>query len=393
VNPRQVTLSGQEGFQSRAIVLEVALMAVRQGHPEAADRVRRVARSLRGLARTYGFSELLEAAWLAEDAPAAELEAATSALLLVLQRAVGESATTRTAVIVVVEDDPTLATVLRKALGGPGHEVEVATNLADGERLVAARSPSLVVLDLKLPDGDGRDLLVKLREQPATSTLPIVILSGEDRPDVKAECLALGADVCLDKSAPLPLVVAAISAKIRRDADMNRLTRLDALTGLPNRAAFEVAYEQLRAHARRTRRPLAVGLIDLDHFKNVNDTYGHLVGDEVLVRVGELLVSTLRQSDFLARWGGEELVVMLPDTAALGGAMALQKSLEALRGEVFQDSTGRAFTVTFSAGVAEAAADWDVEEAVAAADRRLYSAKAAGRDRIEFAEQVARSSP
>jgi two-component system cell cycle response regulator len=385
VNPRQVTLSGQEGLSSRAIVLEVALMGVRDGHAEAGERVRRVARSLRGLARSYGIAELIEAAWIAEDAPAAELETATASLLQVVERALGERST-GTVVILLVEDDPTMARLLSRALGGPGHEVVVATTVAEGERVLDARPVSLVVLDLSLPDGDGRDLLVRLREQASTATLPVVILSGEMRPDVKAECLALGADVYLDKTSPTPLVVAAISAKIRREADMARLTRLDGLTGLPNRAAFEVAFEQFRAHARRTRRPMALGMIDLDNFKSVNDTYGHLAGDEVLMRVAEVLARTLRQSDFIARWGGEEIVVMLPDTDAAGAVVALQKSLDALRAETFQDPSGRTFSVTFSAGIAETAPEWEVEQAVERADRLLYAAKGAGRNRIATLE-------
>jgi diguanylate cyclase (GGDEF)-like protein len=387
VNPRQVTLSGQEGLSSRAMVLEVALMGVRDGHPEAGERARRVARSLRGLARSYGIAELIEAAWVAEDAPDAELANATGALLDVLQRVLGQHGS-RTAVILLVEDDRVMARALGHALGGPGHEVEVASTMAEGQRVVDARAVSLVVLDLSLPDGDGRDMLVRLREKAATAHVPVVILSGENRPEVQAECLALGADLYMDKASPLPLVAAAISAKIRREADLARVTRLDGLTGLPNRAAFEVAFEQFRAHARRTGKPMALGLVDLDHFKSVNDTYGHLVGDEVLMRVAQVLGRALRQSDFIARWGGEEMVVMLPDTDAPGAVVALQKALETLRAEVFKDGGDRTFSVTFSAGVAETAAGSTVEDAVAAADRLLYAAKAAGRNRVVSVDSV-----
>ena len=382
MNPRQVTLSGQEGLFSRSLVLQVALMGVREQMPGAAERARRVARSLRGLARNYGIAELIEAAWIAEDAPDAELADATAALLEVLERAVAEHGT-RTAIILVVEDDPVMGRALKRVLGGPGHEVVLATSVNEGEQVVDTRQVSLVVLDLTLPDGDGRDLLVRLRERPATATVPVVILSGEDEPDVKAECLALGADEYLDKSAPLPVVAAAISAKIRREADTARVARLDTLTGLPNRRAFEVAFEQYRAHARRTGRPVALGMIDIDHFKVVNDTWGHIVGDEVLKRVASLLGRTLRQSDFIARWGGEEMVVIFPDTDAPGAVVALLKSLDALRGESFEGTGGQTFAVTFSAGVAEVEPDLDVEVAVASADRLMYEAKVAGRNRIE----------
>jgi diguanylate cyclase (GGDEF)-like protein len=156
----------------------------------------------------------------------------------------------------------------------------------------------------------------------------------------------------------------------------------DALTGLANRAAITQIYARERAVSARAHRPFSLALIDLDRFKSVNDTHGHASGDEVLRRTAAAISASLRRSDAVGRWGGEELVVLLPNTDATGAGLAIEKALAAVRAQRFLGKDGAGFSVTFSAGVVATTANEAIDDAMARADALLYAAKAAGRDRV-----------
>ncbi|MBE7452455.1 MAG: sensor domain-containing diguanylate cyclase [Kofleriaceae bacterium] len=172
--------------------------------------------------------------------------------------------------------------------------------------------------------------------------------------------------------------------------DVRAAALTDALTGLANRASFAESFGRIRPVCERAGSPLAVALVDLDRFKSINDTHGHAMGDEVLRRVATVVARALRSSDVVARWGGEELVVLLPDTDREGAVTALEKVLAAVRREVFVTATGATFSVSFSAGVAEVPRGASLEHAVTVADERLYAAKRAGRARVLGASALAR---
>jgi diguanylate cyclase (GGDEF)-like protein len=155
----------------------------------------------------------------------------------------------------------------------------------------------------------------------------------------------------------------------------------DALTGLPNRRAADETLKRMVAHAGRTLSPLAAVLLDLDHFKQINDIHGHEQGDEALAAVGQVLTSTIRDSDFAARFGGEEFLLLLPDTSREQAAVVAEKVRRAI-GEV-QLSIG---AMTASFGVAAYPEDGlDAEQLLRRADGALYAAKEHGRDRVELA--------
>lgn len=175
----------------------------------------------------------------------------------------------------------------------------------------------------------------------------------------------------------------ALVIKTASLAEAARATaRTDALTALANRRAADERLAHEIERARRQQAPFSIALCDLDRFKSINDTHGHASGDDVLKRTAASIVASLRRSDAVARWGGEEIVLLLPNTDAAGAARAVEKALEDVRALRFTGKDGAAFSVTFSAGVVLAGASESLDEAVARADTLLYAAKAAGRDRV-----------
>lgn len=167
----------------------------------------------------------------------------------------------------------------------------------------------------------------------------------------------------------------------RRHRELEELTRLDTLTGLPNRASFMRLFEEEFGKQLRSRRAACVMMIDVDHFKRVNDTYGHAAGDMVLAELGQLLGDAVRQPiDVPARFGGEEFVVLLPESGLESARRVAERIRARLAAREFL-SEGRRFRVTLSIGIAEAD-DGNADRALRIADANLYRAKAEGRDRV-----------
>jgi two-component system cell cycle response regulator len=167
--------------------------------------------------------------------------------------------------------------------------------------------------------------------------------------------------------------------------DARRLATTDTLTGLLNRRAFLDAMDRERARSERHVFPLSLLLLDVDHFKRVNDTRGHAAGDAVLQAVARILASVARRSDIVARWGGEEFVVALPQTGEAGARIAAERVRRAIAEAVHPMPEGDRLGVTASIGVASADAPWSTDSLVRAADEAMYAAKARGRNRVEAA--------
>jgi two-component system, cell cycle response regulator len=377
------SLSGRyrEGLSVRIDALKAARALLEERPADAVESIKRIAHSLKGSGGTYGFPEISAAAAAVGEASIAALPAAIEQLLATL-RAVVESKEGQKVAVLVIEDDPDISFMLQTALAASNREILVAETAAQAEAILVEREVSLIVLDLALPDSDGRDLLVRLRERPATAALPIIVLTAQGGPQPTTECLALGADDYFEKPFDPIALSLAISAKLQRSAELIRESRQDLLTGLPNRAAFGEAFERARLLAARLKQPLALAIMDLDGFKFVNDRYGHIAGDEILRRAAAIIASSLRKSDLLARWGGDEFVALFPNTDPAGAALALDKARVALRSERLAAPDGDPLEIGLSGGVADVDVNARVEDAVAEADRFLYLAKGAGRNRV-----------
>lgn len=190
----------------------------------------------------------------------------------------------------------------------------------------------------------------------------------------------------------IPLHVSG--APIKRDGDiafaimalqdvreLRRIATQDALTALPNRMAIQEAFARERLRAERGKHPISVALIDFDRFKSINDQFGHAGGDEVLRRGAASIVEALRSTDIVGRWGGEELLVVLPNTRLEPARRAIEGALAAVRA-LDMPLQGTRVRATFSAGVIEMIGHESLDDLVARADVALYEAKRAGRDRV-----------
>lgn len=373
------------GLATRAEALKSARRELDAGN-ESVESVRRIAHTLRGSGATYGFPEISESAAALEDAGPGEFTGALEKLLETIVRICSASGGDDKAGILVIDDDPSITDLLRAVLDASHREIHVAATAKEAEALLEEKRVSLILLDLMLPDTDGRNFLVRLKERPATANVPVIVLSAKMGSQPKTECFALGADAYYEKPFEIETICAAVSAWLYRTEGTLRESRRDHLTGLPNRAAFREAYARNLSLAGRRGEPVSAAILDLDRFKQINDTYGHAAGDEVLRRTAGVLTGALRKSDLLARWGGEEFVALFPNTGMEGAGLAVRKALEALSSQGFQAPGGRTFHVTFSAGVTEALPAWSVDEAIAEADRFLYLAKAQGRNCVLTAQ-------
>jgi diguanylate cyclase (GGDEF)-like protein len=270
--------------------------------------------------------------------------------------------------ILTVEDDPIQAVIVRRILQNAGYEVAVCDDPSRFDEMLTAFTPDLLLMDVGLPGGvSGFDLVRYVRQNDRFGTLPVIFVTSEDQPEAIIRGVRSGGDDHLVKPVDAGRLLSSVGSRLERARTMRSMTERDALTGLLTRAAF-----QSRASF------LAEGtliLIDVDRFKDVNDTHGHAAGDRVLSALGTLLRRGLRQTDLAARLGGDELVLLVEHA---GVEEAVQLATRLL--DEFSSVDHGGFQVTFSAGVAKMADS--VETALAAADAAMYEAKRRGRAQV-----------
>jgi two-component system cell cycle response regulator len=318
--------------------------------------------------------------------------------------------------VLVVDDDKANVSLVHRALEAYGYELLSAFDGAQALSQLRERRPDLIVMDVEMPGLSGVEVcrIIKANQgQSGFGFIPVILMTARQASG-KAEGLELGADDYLVK----PFDPSELGARVRsmlrlkilqdalveknreleeanRELDRKReellaLSRTDGLTGLHNRRHFEERFALEFARADRYRAPLSCMMIDLDHFKRLNDTFGHPVGDEVLRQVARVAEDTLRKDvDMLARYGGEELVALLPETGPVDARRAAERVREAIAGLRLKapgpDGTPTDIRCTASIGVATFPVPTiaSAEALMRAADDCLYSAKEAGRNRVQ----------
>lgn len=285
--------------------------------------------------------------------------------------------------VLAVDDDPAILDAIEAALSTVGLRT---VKVDDPERfwtILAEEDPGLAILDLDMPQILGDDLCRLIRSVPQWAGLPILFLTAHSDPDTVCALFAAGADDFVSKPFNGPELVARVQNRLERTKMLRALAETDPLTGLLNRRRADVDLQRLFRLAERHHQPFSIAMIDLDRFKQVNDTHGHSLGDIVLRRVGSLLSDSFRGEDVVARWGGEEFLLGMYGMGPDDAVQHVASVLETLREELFLTPSGGELSVTFSAGVASYPADAStVRDLCDASDQALYRAKRSGRNRV-----------
>src|SRR5882672_5550164 len=234
---RELQIWYRDRLPARIAALEAARSGLEQPGDEALGSVRRLAHILRGSGGTYGFPEIAQAAALVEDAPAERVLEPLDALIRTLRTVALPNAGERSSIL-IIDDDVEVAGFMQTLLSAPDRQILVAHTGAQGMAVLESQEVSLIILDLILPDADGRNLLVKIREKLTTATTPVLVVSFKSAAQTRIECMALGADGFLEKPISPEQLQAAVDARLVKRPEGAREQRRDPLTGLPNRAAF-----------------------------------------------------------------------------------------------------------------------------------------------------------
>ncbi len=283
--------------------------------------------------------------------------------------------------ILIVDDDRIQANLNAVHLRRRGMEVKVITDPLTTIEALSDFQPELVLLDMYMPTCTGMELASVIRQIEAFVSLPIVYLSAETDRDKQLAAVGLGGDDFLVKPIKPEHLISAVLSRTERYRKLRSVMMRDGLTGLFNHSTITDRLEQELARARRQSSPLSVVMLDIDHFKRVNDTYGHPVGDRVIKSLARLLTQRLRLTDIVGRYGGEEFLVILPDTAAEQALPLVDKLREAFS-NLIQLAGPTRFSTTCSAGIANYPAWSDPAALKEAADQALYQAKRGGRNRV-----------
>jgi len=292
--------------------------------------------------------------------------------------------------VLVADDDESIRFLLMTLLDEAGYRTIVAENGKMAVDLTLQHKPDIVLLDVMMPGMDGFAACRAIKNDQRTADIPVLLLTALAQTTSKVEGLDCGASDYITK----PFVTTELLARLRANLiQKNRRDELavealtDALTRLSNRRAVEQQLDHFLAHSRRSSESLSLMIFDIDHFKIVNDTYGHQIGDAVLIALAQQARDVMRAQDTLGRWGGEEFMAIMPGTgrdSALIAAERLRAHIEETR---IPTSAGPV-SVTVSVGVATTSPLVELASTslVAAADLALYGAKRAGRNRVVHAD-------
>jgi diguanylate cyclase (GGDEF)-like protein len=283
---------------------------------------------------------------------------------------------------ILLLDDQALVGSFYKTLLEDEHVEVLAISQADSIMTeLESFHPDVFLLDMHMPNISGLEVARLLRQQAKYDYVPIIFLTFDDDIKTKLEVLQCGADDVIPKNTPPNLIVQQVDSRIQRGQEIRYLASRDSLTGVLNHGQIMDAASHALRLASRQQKPTVVVMIDLDNFKGVNDIYGHLSGDKVLISLGQLLIQSVRDTDYVGRYGGEEFMVVFSDAEPSVIEAKMNNILTAFL-HINYTVAEQSFHCSFSAGMASSTQHEKLSELIASADAALYKAKNAGRRQV-----------
>jgi len=309
------------------------------------------------------------------------------------------------ATILLVEDNKAQSKVIQDYLSRNGYEVTAVENGMAAFKAARTQTVDLILLDRVLPDMDGSDVCRWLKLDQNCRDIPVIMLTAKGEMTDRVSGLEAGADDYLPKPFNETELNARIYARLRSKVQQDELKQknrqledmltrvenlaiMDPLTGLFNRRRFESILANEFKRAARYQNPLSCLMIDIDHFKSVNDTFGHQTGDMVLKEVAGIIQTTIREVDTAARWGGEEFVVLSPNTSRENAKRVAERIRSAFTSHAFAGIDGQRVTISIGISGTPSPSIDTKDKLIHAADVALYEAKKNGRNRVEVSESL-----
>lgn len=296
----------------------------------------------------------------------------------------------RKQLVLIIDDQKTNLKILGDILR-QDTDIMLAQSAEQGFRKAEAYQPDLILLDVLMPDISGFELIKKLKHNSQTSSIPVIFITALNDSSHEEQGLRLGACDYIYK----PFHAAIVQARVRLHLQLARqrkmleqLAHIDPLTGIANRRKYDQVLDQYWRSALRQHSTLSIVMLDIDHFKEYNDHYGHAAGDKVLHQIAHRLKDSLkRPNDFIARYGGEEFVLLLPESDDQGSRQLIEQCLQAVEDlQLPHDYSPVSNIVTLSAGGISCQPSQYQEplDAIKQADAMLYQAKQSGKNRVRW---------
>ncbi len=308
--------------------------------------------------------------------------------------------------ILVVDDHPDNIEIIEARLSSRGYQIDSARNGEEALSRVQSNPPHLILLDVMMPLMDGFEVSRRIKQDPTLPFIPIILVTARGETEDKVEGLDAGADDYLTKPINFPELEARVRSMLRikklqdeldrknrelerANEQLRQLSVTDGLTGLYNHRHVHQLLHDEHERSKRTGEPIAVVMLDLDRFKQLNDTHGHPTGDIVLAQTARILEETAREVDMIGRYGGEEFIAILPGADETAAALFAERVRSTVERHEYRDGDKR-IRMTVSAGVASAKGGklTRPDDLIRQADRALYRAKDLGRNRVVRASEV-----
>ncbi len=296
--------------------------------------------------------------------------------------------------VLLIDDDPHIHDLVVFHLEDQVGSIVSAHDASSGLSLAIQESPALILLDIRMPDEDGVSLCRRLQNIPETRDIPVVFLTGCEEQDQLAQAFDAGAVDYIKKPICRTELLARVTARLRAKSNLDRIreqARVDGLTGLGNRSALDESLLERSSNWDKDGLSFSLAILDLDHFKKINDEHGHRMGDQVLSAAASSFARISRPCDSLFRYGGDEFVVIIPGEDSSDALRIVQRMVESVDRIVLPSPRGEV-RVTCSAGLivpSESQAILELSQVLEFADQALYHAKRLGRNRAVSYSEIA----